>query len=52
MGVSKCIPRPSFTDSYVLATPAGAMMVASFLALATGLSVKRRTAFTGDVDYR
>lgn len=28
------------------------MFVASFLSLATGLPVKRRTAFTGEIDYR
>jgi hypothetical protein len=26
------------------------MMVASFLSLATGFAVKRRTVFTGDID--
>jgi hypothetical protein len=35
-----------------LVVPACLMVVASFLALATGLSVKRRTVFTGVLDYR
>lgn len=35
-----------------LCHPGMTMLVASFLSLATGLPVKRRTAFTGEIDYR